>query len=268
MVMGGSRLDWPVFDHHVHLDDPGLVGARAPAQSLCDAVAHGLVGAVSAGYGPEREVAARGLIQPDRPLWRAVGLHPWWLADAASDALRDEAVAALAGSVATPGVVAVGEIGLDATVSRRLGIDAQRRYLQAGLALARARDLPVILHVVRWHGHALDALRRQPPAAGVIHRFGGPIELVPAFLRCNLALSMAPDALRRPERYAALARAVPSDRLLVETDWPLDQRSWPAALAELRALVAAVAGWRGEDPARLAERLVANARALYRLGGP
>lgn len=265
MVEPGRGPALPLFDAHVHLDDPDLVATGALDAIWRDARGVGLIGAVTAGYGPERDADAIATLQLGRPLWRAVGLHPWWLASAADDDARDRGLQLLQAQLAGPGVVALGEIGLDETRKRQLDLDGQRRYFRAALRLARDADLPVVLHVVRWHGHALEVLREVPPPGGVVHRYGGPAELVAPLCALGLTISICTDALRRPERFAAVARAVPADRLVVETDWPLDDRPWSEALAELAALVDAIATWRGETPLAIAERAAANARRLYRV---
>jgi TatD DNase family protein len=243
----------------VHLDDPVVAVERV----MRAGAAGGLVGLVSAGYGPEREATAAALIRPGRPLWRTVGLHPWWLASAPDDAARDAGLRWLEGACAAPGVVGVGEIGLDATRRKQLPIGAQRHYFVAGLKIARERGLPVVLHVVRWHGHALEALAAARPAGGVVHRYGGPAELVQGYVAHGLSISLCTDALRRPEHFAAVARAVPRDRLLVETDWPLDEQPYEVALGELRALVGMLAVWRREPVAGLARALCDNARRVF-----
>lgn len=255
-----------LFDHHVHLDDPSVAAALEDGSLLQQARAAGVVGLLSAGYGPEREPIAARLSRDGAPLWRAVGLHPWWLAAQPDDAARDAGLRQLEGTLGGRGVVALGEIGLDATRKDLLDAASQRRYFARCLALAAAEALPVVLHVVRWHGHALDTLRAAPAVSGVVHRFGGPPDVVPGYARAGLHLSMATDWLKRPEKAAALARAVPADRLLVETDWPLDDRPYGEAAAELAQLVAAIAAWRGESEGVVRERLLRNTLAVYRLG--
>ena len=260
-----AALTLPIFDHHVHLDDPSLTAPGQLALQWRAAAAAGLCGAITAGYGPERDADAIAALAPDRPLWRAVGLHPWWLAAAASDEARHAGLQQLERQLEGPGVVALGEIGLDALRKQALPIVEQRRWMARSLAMARAHNLPVVLHVVRAIGHALEELRACPPPGGVVHRFGGPAELAPALCALGLSVSLDPSWLRRPDKLAAVVRATPAGRLLVETDWPLVDRPWAAALHEVRELVCAIAELRGEPVAAMAARLVEDARACYRL---
>lgn len=256
----GQPPPWPLFDSHVHLDDPGLTGID---RILRTAQESGLVGVVSAGYGPEREAAAAALVRPGRALWRTVGLHPWWLANAADDGAREAGLRWLRSALDAPGVVGVGEIGLDATRRKQLAIGPQRHFFAAGLALAAEHNLPVVLHIVRWHGHALEALATVPPLGGVVHRYGGPADLVSAYVDRGLAISLCTDALKRPDHFAAVARAIPVESLLIETDWPLDEESYPDALKELRSLVGMLAVWRRESVGGLVAQLHDNARRVF-----
>ena len=255
----------PLFDSHVHLDDPDVAEGAIAGRLVAEAAAAGVVGLFSAGYGPEREVDAARLPAASAPVWRAVGLHPWWLARARDDDAREAGLAWLRTVAIGPDVRAIGEIGLDATRRDVLGADAQRTWFERSLHIACERRLPVVLHVVRWHGHALASLGRVRTVGGVVHRFGGPPDVVHGYVRAGLHLSMATDWLRRPEKAAAVARAIPADRLVVETDWPLDDRPYAAAAAELAELVTQIARWRGEDEAELRAQLLANTLALYRI---
>ena len=82
------------------------------------------------------------------------------------------------GAAEAPGVVAVGEIGLDRRYRDVLPLEVQLAWFRRGLELARTRGLPVVLHLVGWHGHALELLRALPPPGGVVHRWSGALELV------------------------------------------------------------------------------------------
>ena len=116
-------------------------------------------------------------------LWRAVGLHP----EALAAGLGEEAWELMTAELDAPGVVALGEIGLDRRYRDVLPLDVQLAWFRRGLELARARGLPVVLHLVGWHGHALELLRALPPPGGVVHRWSGAVEMVPAFEALGLS---------------------------------------------------------------------------------
>ena len=211
----------------------------------------------------------------------AVGIHPH-VASTVDDAMWSE-VRALAGD---PSVVAIGETGLDydRAFSPR---DAQLANLRRHLALGRAMGKPVILHCRSAAGRrdAQDellaelrdagvgdpswtaALEGRPPA--ILHSFSGPVDYAEAALQLGLAISFSGLVFRRGEEASALvARIVPADRLLVETDSPYlpppgapRRRNEPAWV---RVTAAWVAERRGDGAALLGEELVGAYDAVFR----
>ena len=183
----------------------------------------------------------------------AAGVHP------ESDG---DDLAALEGWLDRLGAAAVGELGWDA---RHGDLDRQSELADAQLELARARDLPVILHVVRAHGLALERLARHAPLSGVVHGYSGAAELVPRYLALGLSLSFGPSVTRpRARKVREAARRVPLDRLLVETDAP-DQRvsGERGEPAELVQVIDALASLRGETAEAIARATTENARRLF-----
>ncbi|MEQ8459321.1 MAG: TatD family hydrolase [Sandaracinaceae bacterium] len=182
----------------------------------------------------------------------AVGVHPL----AAHEPLDVDAL-----SAAVAGAVAIGELGWDAGVEASR--DTQDGVADAQIELARQLDLPVILHVVGAHGHAIERLARHGGLSGVVHAYSGSAELVARYAALGLHVSIGPSILRESARKPReAARAVPADRLLIETDAP-DQAPEPA---DVLRVARAVADARGEDLDALASRSFENACNLFALG--
>lgn len=260
-----------MIDAHCHLDDARLA---ADLDEVVDrARAAGVEACVVAGVDPAgwRAQAALALRIPGVAV--TYGVHPRVAAEATDDGLSamltalDEALRD--GDLPRP--VGVGEVGLDGwSGALRVALDRQERAMRAQLAMARERDLPIVLHILRAHGRALDVLRADgvPRAGGMVHCYSGPPDLVRDYVNLGLCISFAgpitwPDA----HKLQAAARAVPADRLLVETDAPdlapdvhRGERNEPAHLTDI---VAAVAAARGEPPQDVATRAAANTRALF-----
>jgi TatD DNase family protein len=147
----------------------------------------------------------------------------------------------------------------------------QERAFRAQLALARERDLPVILHVVRAHERVLDILKRDelPGAGGMVHSYSGSAEQAGGYAGLGICVSFSGGLSRvRPSKAAAIAQAVPQHLLLVETDCP-DQpprerqpceRNLPEWLLDVIATVAQLRGQQPEDVAALTAR---NACRLF-----
>ena len=175
-------------------------------------------------------------------------------------------------------VVAVGETGLDRVRARtEADLNLQRDALEAHLALARALDLPVVLHVVRSHAETLASLKRVGlPNAGLqVHGFWGTTELVAAWGRVGAYLSIGRMVTRHPraKRAAAIA-AIPGSRLLVETDVSSQKASGTGNIAtrggrprptDVWEVVRAVATIRGERAEDVALQTAENARRLFGL---
>lgn len=258
-----------MLDAHCHLDR--FTPERSPREALRAGREAGVEGCVIAGVDPPGWRAQAALAAREPGLWCCYGVHPWTAAAASDEeipALLDALSAALDGA---PRPVGLGELGLD---HGRRGPpptrDRQRRAAREQLALARARDLPVVLHVVGAYGTMLELLRGDglPRRGGMIHRYSGPAELVPDLLRLGLYLSFSPAILHVPRLERALL-AVPEDRLLLETDapdrLPDAQGGDEVDLCFLPRVLRAAATRRGQEPSHLSACCDANLRALFAL---
>ena len=208
----------------------------------------------------------------DRFPWldAAVGVHP-------HDAARvdDDDWQELARLAVDPRVVAIGETGLDYDRVHS-PILAQLANLRRNLRLAVETGKPAILHCRSAEGEreAQDALltelrafAAQPPPV-VIHSFSGPVDYAEAMLGLGAAISFSGLVFRRGEEASAdVARLVPADRLLIETDSPfLSPPGAPRARNEPE-WVAVTAHWvaerRGLSPEALGDRLVEAYDAIF-----
>ena len=203
----------------------------------------------------------------------AAGVHPH-----AAAGVDERTWAAVRELAALPVVRAIGETGLDydRAFSPR---DAQLANLRRHLALALETGKPAILHCRSKPGlrdaqdDLLEELARagfggaaskpafgaRPPA--ILHSFSGPVDYARAALEMGLAVSFSGLVFRRGEEQSAeVARIVPADRLLVETDAPyLSPPGAPRRRNEpgwVRVTSAWVADRRGVDPMLLGDELV------------
>jgi len=258
-----------VFDSHCHLDAEEYDDDRDAVIARARVV--GVRGIMVPGYTPDEWTRLGPLCAAHRGIVCAVGLHPLYLHQL-GESQRDTALARLAPMLRELGALAVGECGLDAPAARKGGADleTQSAVLDAHLEIARALDLPVILHCVRAHGRMLALLERHGtlPRGGVMHAYGGPVELIERYARLGFSFSFGGIVTHEGARKPRLALAqVPLARLLVETDGPSQvpsgstrPRSEPADIAKV---LAAAALLRGESLALLAERTWHNTLALF-----
>lgn len=248
-----------LFDCLMHLD---TLSAAERTTWVDTAVADGVWGGLEAGVDPRSAV-------PDDPLSagfervRAYGLHP----QAIDPDRVDEQLAALAHRLDMPGVVAIGEIGLDARPAMPPR-DVQEVVLERQLALARERQLPVIVHCVQALGRLIALLERfgPLPRGGVLHGFGGPAELIARLEALDLDFSVGPLVMQpRALKCRRAVPAIPAARLLVETDAPGHAPGEPPGSRNLPAVVRAVAELRRQPYDEVARLTTRNAIQRFRL---
>ncbi len=244
-----------MFDSHCHLTD-----LPDPAGALREAVAAGVRSVLTCGYDVDANAAVRALHGAHPRLPWALGLHPWYAAQAV------EPVLAL---LEQERPTAVGEIGLDlGPEPPPAPLALQVEVLEAQLDVAERLRLPVTLHQRRALGELLPVLRRFPRVRGSLHACGGSPEQVRPFLDLGYLVGIG-GAVTRPgaARARRLARALPLDAILLETDAPaigLEGIRPPAVRpAHLPRVLAALAELRGEPRDRVEEATDANAAALF-----
>ena len=272
-----------LFDLHCHLD------FAENARELAAGLAQRGIGALSVTVTPAGYVRAAALFAPCANVHTALGLHPWWVADGRcgeADVARFERLAAKARFV--------GEVGLDFAPAHASTRETQ---LAAFERVARAcadaeRDgraatppphsipLPATperdgrrvlsLHAVRAAGAVLDVLERTGAAQActcVFHWFSGTAGELQRALGLGCLFSINPRMLAT-KRGRAYARALPPDRLLLETDLPA-QGAGRADAADmesaLQGALCELASLRGEDCGGLAERLARTGARILAL---
>jgi TatD DNase family protein len=165
-------------------------------------------------------------------------------------------------------VVAIGETGLD-YFHDNAPRDAQRRVFAWQIEIAARTGLPLVVHS-RDADDDMAALVRGSGATGVLHCFTGGRALFDTALEAGWLISFSGLITFRKFDGADLVRAVPSERLLIETDSPYlapvpnrGRRNEPSFLPHTCAVAAML---RGESAAELAATTEANARRFYRIG--
>ncbi len=254
-----------VIDTHCHLDCTEFDPDRAAV--LVRTRAAGVVGLVIPAIRRAGWPGLLALCATNADLHPALGLHPVYL-----DQHRDADIPALERAIADARPLAVGEIGLDYFV-RDLDRHRQQALFEAQLEIARAADLPVLLHVRKAHEQVLAALKRIPVRGGIAHAFSGGSEEARRYLDLGFALGFGGMlTFERSHRLRALAAALPIEAIVLETDAPdltvaahRGERNSPEYLQDVLAALAQV---RGEPPAGLAAKTTANAQTVLGLSVP
>jgi TatD DNase family protein len=250
-----------MFDSHCHLTDDRFAGDLDAVLQRAWQV--GVTGLVCIASDADDALAAHALTDLDPRIRSTAGIHPHAAAVADSNAF-----ARLRDILGLPGVIAVGETGLDYHYDNSPR-ELQRAVFERHLQLGSDFGLPVVVHSRSADDDIAAMIRDARNVRGVLHCFTGGPALLDEALAAGWYISFAGMVTFRTFDGAALLRAVPADRLLLETDSPYlapaphrGRRNEPAFVLET---CRAVATMRGEDPADTARLSTANALRFYNL---
>ena len=265
-----------LFDTHAHFDTFAAEGSVAAV--LARAAAAGVEKMCAVGSSEDsNELVVRLARENPGALVAAVGYDRDQL-----DKPRDmQKLVALA---ADPAVVAVGEIGLDYYYSAETA-PTQRALFGQMLEFAAARKRPVIVHsryadddTVEMLGDFSTVWKKvfltveKPPPPGILHCFTGDAAFAEELLALGFFISFSGIvSFNNAGPLREVAKLVPEDRLLVETDCPYltpkpfrGKVNEPAFVARVAEVVAEA---RGMDVAALAETTFANALRIFQMEG-
>lgn len=251
-----------LFDSHCHLTDERLIDEAE--QVVARAREAGVARMVTIGADPADMEAAVELASRLDGVWASVGVHPH-VADRAGADVFDRIVE-LAGREE---VVALGETGLDYYYDNAPR-DAQRRAFARHLELGAELELPVVVHSRSADEDTAAMLREAGRSVrGVLHCFAGGRELLEAALDAGWFVSFSGLVTFKNYEGEALVRAVPAERLLIETDSPylapVPKRGRRNEPAYVRHVAEGVARLRGERFEVVAETTARNAACFYAL---
>lgn len=260
-----------LIDTHAHFSDSMTAGDIAGIMERARFAGVGCVMAV--GCEPNTNAAALRLAAayPDRV--KAALAYDRSLAgsDANVDDIRALIQAAPAGQV-----TAIGEIGLDFHYGPETA-GAQQNFMDAQLSLARELRLPVIVHSRQAEGETLALLSAhakawpgEPDRIGVLHCFTGEEPFARKLLELGFMISFSGIVtFRNADPLRAVARIIPGDRLLIETDSPylapVPHRGKPNEPCYLPAVAELLAGVRGVAVDEIAVMTSANALRLFQM---
>jgi TatD DNase family protein len=256
-----------MIDTHCHLDVERLAPDRADV--LLRAWAAGVEGLLVPAVGPDSWEALLEWPARDARVQIGLGIHPQLLPelDPAEDGRHLERLDALLGR----GIAAaVGECGLDGPSAERAPLERQTGVLRRHFELADQHGLPVVVHCLRAHPALRSLLtERDIPSAGLLlHSYSGGPELVRFYAGRGCHFSLAgPITFPEARKPLDALRAIPLDRLMLETDAP-DQAPHPhrggrCEPAFLPLVVAAAAKALGLETGELAARTAENARRFF-----
>ena len=245
------------IDSHAHID--GQEFDRDREDVIARAHAAGVSLILNVGTGDPHSGALERAVELGREndsIYTAIGTHP-------HDArlYDDAAEQKIKNLINNEHVIAWGEIGLDFHYDnspRDVQIDVFKRQLRA----ARDCDLPVVIHTREAEPETIEILQNEYAGArrrGVFHCFSGSRELAQRAIEIGFMISFAGIVtFKKAEDLRDIAKQVPLDRLLIETDCPYltpipyrGKRNEPAYVVEVARRLAALHGVELEEMGRI-----------------
>jgi TatD DNase family protein len=205
-----------LVDHHCHLDFPELVGDLDGVIARARSAGVGTMVTISTRIRRFDEI--RAIAESHDDVWCSVGTHPH-----NADEERDIPLEEIVRLSQHPKVVAIGEAGLDYHY-RHSTPEAQAEGFRRHIAAARATGLPLEIHT-READADTAAILEEEHAKGafpaILHCYTGGPDLAARALKLGLSVSFTGVVtFKKSEALREIAKSVPLDRLLVETDAP------------------------------------------------
>lgn len=251
-----------LFDCHNHIQDERLypvIGDVMQRARAAGVIRMGVKGCSEADWPRVIEMA-----ETYEGIHPAFGLHPWFIKDRSPEWLQT-----LEKLLVRYANASVGEIGIDHAIEDRDDADQESVFL-AQLGLARKLHRPVSIHCRQAWGRLIELLdgAGELPRGMLIHCFGGSAEVAMELVKRGGYISFSGSITRPNNKKSGPAiRAVPADRILLETDAP---DILPATAtgklnepANLRLVLTKAAELRGISEAELAEQTFNNAKQFF-----
>ena len=203
-----------IFDSHAHYDDEAFNEEREEIlEGLKD---KGVIGVLNCGASMEGARMSVELSSKYDFMYSAVGIHPEY-----ADIVNEEVIEELKNLAKFPKVRAIGEIGLDYYYEENPHRDVQKAAFKLQMELAKELKLPVVIHDRDAHKDTLDILKEYPEVIGVVHCFSGSVEFAKECLKLGYYIGFTGViTFKNAKKIAEVAREIPMDRILVETDCP------------------------------------------------
>ncbi len=257
-----------LIDSHCHLNYEGL--AERQEEVLARARERGVIGFLNISTRQSEWDDVISVAERNPDVWATVGVHPH-----EADAHPDLGSAALVNAASHSRVIAIGECGLDYYYDKS-DRAAQRERFQAHIEAAREAGLPLVVHTREAEADTAEMLERavkEGGITGVLHCFTGSAELARKGLHLGFYISLSGIVtFKNAQALQEIAKWLPPDRILVETDSPFlapvphrGKTGEPAFVADTAAFVAEL---RGETAQALADSTTANFFRLFNKARP
>lgn len=251
-----------VIDSHAHLDDRRFNRDRDRLINSLEDFGVELV--INNGADLKSSIASINLAEKYDNVYATVGIHPH-----SAKEMDETTIEALRDLAKHEKVVAIGEIGLDFHYDNSPR-DVQRKWFKRQLELAKELDMPVTIHSRSASQEVFDMIKEAQDGTlrGVMHCYSDSVEMAKDYVDLGFYISLAgPVTFKNAKTPKEVAKVVPLDRLLVETDSPYltpepnrGKRNEPAYVRYVAGQIAELKGISYEE---LAEATNRNTKELF-----
>jgi TatD DNase family protein len=252
-----------LFDTHAHLNDEKF--AEDQDEVIRRAQEEwGVSLILNVGFNRETILATMDLVEKYDFIYASVGWHPQ-----EAGSFTEKELEWLRSLAEHPKVVALGEMGLDYywdTAPR----EVQKEVFRQQIRLARELQLPIVIHDRDAHEDVLHILREEnaKEVGGVMHCFSGDLAFMEACLEINFHIGLGgPVTFKNAKLPKEIAKNVPENRLLIETDCPYlaphPYRGKRNETGYVHLVAKQIAELRGISYEQLAEKTMENGKRLF-----
>lgn len=204
-----------IIDSHAHLDDIRFDDDRD--MIIRNLEGNGIELVLNIGADLKTSIASVSLADKYENIYAAVGVHPHSVKE-----MDNSTIEILKAFAKRDKVVAIGEIGLDFYYDNSPR-DTQRKWFKEQLKLAKEVNLPIIIHTREAAQETFDILKEAQDGSlrGVLHCYSGSLEMALEYIKIGFYISIAgPVTFNNARITKEVAKEVPLDKLLIETDSP------------------------------------------------
>lgn len=203
-----------IFDSHTHYDDTQFNDDREFV--LKEIKEKGVIGILNCGSDLRGMEMSVELANKHDFIYAAVGIHPEY-----ANVVDKKVIERIKELTNNNKVRAIGEIGLDYYWEENPPREVQQKAFRMQMDLARELKLPVIIHDREAHKDTLDIMKEYSDVTGVVHCFSGSVEFARECLKLGYYIGITGVVtFKNAKVIKEVAKEVPLDRLLVETDCP------------------------------------------------
>ncbi|MBW4828416.1 MAG: TatD family hydrolase [Clostridiaceae bacterium] len=253
-----------LIDSHAHLDDRKFNKDRDRLIKSLKQNDISLV--INVGADVSSSIKSVKLADGYENVYAAVGVHPH-----SAKEMDDSTIDVLRAFAKRDKVVAIGEIGLDFHYDNSPR-NIQRKWFIEQIKLAKELDMPIIVHSRDADQETFDILKEEADERlrGVLHCYSGSAEMAKDYIDLGFYISLAgPVTFKNARKPKEVAKVVPIDKLLIETDSPYltpephrGKRNEPLYVRHVASMIAELRGMDFEDVGRITSE---NTKRLFNI---